>query len=265
MLLKIKTLQFTLILLLISPILGFSQQNSEMWRIEGPRVGIDLSRFLLPTYQPGIRHGWEIQGDIPYKGNFFPTVELGMQWFDDKQSSFHYMNNGAYGRIGVDVNITKFESLKDNDILFVGMRYGYSQFNQEVNQVTYSNYWGSVLTSYPQRAISAHWAEIVFGMKGEIASNLFIGWTLRAKFPLVQTNDPNITPYIIPGIGKTAGTTPADFSFTVSYRFPLFRTKKLPKPIKVGGTKHPNTENEQQQQSSPGGYQNQQGQGGYGR
>jgi len=256
----IKTLQFTLILLLISPILSFSQQNSDEWRIEGPRIGIDLSRFLLPTMQSGNRHGWEIQGDIPYKGNFFPTVELGMQWFDDKESSFHYLSNGAYGRLGMDVNITKFESLKDHDILFVGIRYGFSQFNEQVNEITYSNYWGSLTTSSPKIPISAHWAEIVFGMKGEIASNLFLGWSLRAKFPIVQTNDPNITPYIVPGIGKTTGTTPADFSFTVSYRFPLFKTKKLPKPIKVGGVKHPNAGNEEE----PGYQQNQQNQQGQG-
>jgi hypothetical protein len=257
-----KTLQFTLILLFISPLLCFSQKDSTVWRIEGPRVGIDLSRFLLPSFQNGNRHGWEVQGDIPYKGNFFPTVELGMQWFDDKESGFHYMSNGVYGRIGTDINITKFESLKDNDILFVGFRYGYSQFNQEVNQILYSNYWGSLNTSLPKRPINAHWAELVFGMKGEIFSNLFLGWSLRAKFPIIQTNDPNITPYIIPGLGKTAGETPVDFSFTLSYRFPIFRTKKLPKPIKVGGIKHPGAEQDQQQGNPGGGTQYQQGQGG---
>ena len=262
-----KTLQFILILLFISPVLSFSQTSTDGWRYEGPRVGIDLSRFLLPAFQSGSRNGWEIQGDIPYKGNWFPTVELGMQWFDDKESTFHYLSNGAYGRIGVDLNITKFESLKDNDILFVGFRYGYSQFNEEVKEVTYSNYWGSLNESFPQRPISAHWVELVFGMKGEIYHNLFLGWSLRGKFPLVQTNDPSITPYIIPGIGKTTGEIPFDFSFTLSYRIPMFKTKKLPKPIKVGGTKHPNTE-EDNQQNNPGGNQYQQqnqGQGNFRR
>lgn len=254
-----KTLQFTLILLFISPILSFSQKNTDEWRYEGPRVGIDLSRFLLPAFQSGNRHGWEIQGDIPYKGNFFPTVEMGMQWFDDKQSGFHYMSNGAYGRLGADVNITKFESLKDHDILFVGFRYGYSLFSENVNQATYSNYWGTINASFPQRSISAHWTEIVFGMKGEIFNNIFLGWSLRTKFPLFQTNDPSIKPYIVPGIGKTTGEVPFDFSFILSYRFPIFKTKKLPKPIKVGGAKHPNAGNEEQQ--GYGGNQYPQGQG----
>ena len=233
-----RILASTLVLLLISGIPGFSQ-SKPVWRYEGPRVGIDLSRFLLSTMQKGKRAGWEIQGDIPYKGNYFPTVEIGMQTFDDQRDGFHYKNNGTYARLGVDVNIVKFESLKDHDLLFVGARYGYSIFNQQTDEIVYSNYWGSLTSSIPRRTMNAHWAELVFGMKGELFSNFFIGWSLRAKFPLIVTNDPNISPYIIPGIGRITGGTPFDFSAGVYYRFPIFRTKKLPKPVKVGGTTHP--------------------------
>ena len=257
----IKTLQYILIFLFISPVFCFSQDKSDGWRYEGPRIGIDLSRFLLPALQSGNRHGWEIQGDIPYKGYYFPTIELGMEWFDDRETNFHYMNNGPYARLGIDVNIAKFESLKDNDIVFVGFRYGYSLFNEEVNGINYSNYWGTVNTAFPKRSISAHWAELVFGMKGEIFSNIFIGWSLRAKFPFYQTKDPNINPYIIPGIGKTTGELPADFSFTLSYRIPLFKTKTLPRPLKMSGAKHPNADEEEQQGNPGGGRQSPQGQG----
>lgn len=248
----IRTLQYTLIFLFLSPILCLSQTKSEECRYEGPRIGIDLSRFLLPYLQSGNRYGWEIQGDIPYKGDYFPTVELGMQWFDDKENGYHYMNNGGYARLGLDVNITKFESLKDQDIVFVGLRYGYSHFYQEANNIIYSNYWGNINTSLPRQPLSAHWAEIVFGMKGEISANIFLGWSLRAKFPFYQTKNPLMNPFIIPGLGKTTGEVPVDFSFTLSYRIPLFKTKTLPKPIKVGGAKHPNA-NKDQQQGYPGG------------
>jgi len=256
-----KTLQYTLIFLLISPFLCFSQTKTDEWRYEGPRIGIDLSRFLMPYIQTGDRLGWEIQGDIPYKGNFFPTVELGMQWYSDNANGYHYVNNGAYGRLGVDVNISKFESLKDQDILFVGFRYGYSNYYQEASNIIYSNYWGIINTSIPRQQLYAHWAEIVFGMKGEIFNNLFLGWSLRAKFPFLQTSDPYMDPFIIPGLGRTTGEVPFDFSFTISYRLPLFKTKTLPKPIKVGGVKHPNTERDGNQEYPGGGGQYQQGSG----
>jgi len=239
-----KILVSTLVLLLISSIQGFSQKKADVWRYEGPRVGIDLSRFLLPYMQKGQRRGWEIQADVPYKGNWFPTVEFGKQSFDDQRDEFHYKNSGTYARLGVDMNIVKFESLKDHDIVFIGARYGYSRFSQEANNIIISNYWGSITSAVPNRTMNANWAELVFGMKGELFSNFFLGWSLRAKFPIYITKDPNIKPYIVPGIGKTNGGTPFDFSFGVYYRFPIFRTKTLPKVIKMGGVKHPGQNDE---------------------
>jgi hypothetical protein len=250
-----KILVSTLVLLLINSFQGFSQKKAEVWRYEGPRIGIDLSRFLLPYMQKGQRSGWEIQTDIPYKGNMFPTFEFGKQSFDDQRDGFHYKNSGTYARLGVDLNIEKFESLKDHDIVFIGARYGYSLFNQEADNIITSNYWESITSTVPKRAMNAHWAELVFGMKGELFSNFFLGWTLRAKFPFSVTHDPNIKPYIIPGLGKTTTDVPFDFSFAVSYRFPIFRTKNLPKPIKVGGTKHPAV-NDQNELNNQGSYDN---------
>lgn len=234
-----KILASTLILLLISSFQGFTQKKAEEWRYEGPRIGVDLSRFLVPYMQKGKRNGWEIQADLPYKGNWFPTLEFGRQSFDDKRDGFHYTNNGTYARLGVDMNIVKFESMKDHDLVFIGARYGYSNFNQESDGITTSNYWGSIISAVPLHSMNAHWAELVFGMKGELFSNFFLGWSLRAKFPIYVTKDENIKPYIIPGIGKIANGTPFDFTFGFYYRFPIFKTKSLPKPIKIGGTKHP--------------------------
>ena len=248
-----KILGSILILLFINSLQGFAQvKKAEVWRYEGPRVGIDLSRFLLPVMQTAKRNGWELQADVPYKGNYFPTFELGMQWFDDQRDGFRYKNSGTYARLGVDVNIVKFESLSDHDFVFIGARYGYSLFNQETSDIKYSNYWGTLETSVPTHTMNAHWAELVFGMKGEIVRNFFLGWSLRAKFPVAVTNDPNITPYMIPGIGKTSNGVPFDFSFGVYYRFPIFRTKTLPKVIKMGGSVHQGEEDPNSQQGGSG-------------
>lgn len=252
-----KILGSILILLLISSFQGFSQKKAEVWRYEGPRFGIDMSRFLMPYMQKGKRSGWELQADVPYKGNWFPTFEFGTQSFDDKRDGFHYKNNGTYARLGVDMNIVKFESLKDHDFVFIGARYGYSLFNQQTDGISYTNYWGALNSSVPSRTMNAHWAELVFGMKGELFSNFFLGWTLRAKFPLAVTSDPNIKPYIIPGIGKTSNGVPFDFTVGIYYRFPIFRTKTLPKVIKMGGKTHPGA-NDPNDPNNPGNYGNSQ-------
>ncbi len=248
--LKAKTLLYILIFLLISPIASFSQAKKEEWRYEGPRIGVDLSRLLLPYLQDAKRSGWEIQADIPVKGNLFPTFETGMQWFDEERDNFRYKNNGPYARLGLDLNILKFESLSDDDIVFVGARYGFSRFRHQATAIGYSNYWGDLETTVPERTLNAHWAELVFGMKGELMPNIFLGWSLRAKFPFAKTKDPNMDPYIIPGIGKTSGDVPFDFSLGFYYRFPIIKTKNLPKPIQMGGGQHLESDENSKTQST---------------
>ena len=232
-----KILRSIFVFLLISPILGFGQKKSEVWRYEGPRIGIDLSRFLMPYIQKTTQSGLEIQADYPYKGNWFPTVEAGYLSIEDDNDAFHYTNKGPYARIGVDLNINKFESLTDNDLVFVGARYGYSHFAHETLDATYTNYWGTLHTSFPKDYLNAHWFELLFGLKGELFPNFFFGWSLRAKFLLAMTKDQHVKPFVVPGLGYTTSEIPFDFTLTVAYRFPLTKTKTLPKPLKMGGSK----------------------------
>ncbi len=239
-----KMLRSIFILLLISPLLSFGQKKSDVWRYEGPRIGIDLSRFLMPSIHSATKGGFEIQADYPYKGNWFPTVEAGYQSVDDVKSTFHYTNKGAYARIGFDLNINKFESLSDNDLVFVGVRYGFSNFTQETLSSSYSNYWGTLQSSFPKHNMGAHWGELLFGLKGEVMRNIFFGWTVRAKFKFATTKDPNVTPYVIPGLGYTTTEVPFDFSLTIAYRIPLIKTKTLPKPLKTGGTDRSEQDND---------------------
>jgi len=232
-----KILRYFCILLLLSPIAGFGQKKAEVWRYEGPRFGIDVSRFLMPYIQKATQSGFEIQADYPWKGNFFPTVEAGYMSVNDVKETFHYTNKGPYARLGIDLNISKFESLSDNDLVFVGVRYGFSRFAQETLSANYTNYWGALQTSFPKDYLNAHWAELVFGLKGELLPNFFLGWSVRAKFLLSATKDAHVTPYVIPGLGYTNAEVPFDFSITVSYRIPLIKTKKLPKSLKPAGSK----------------------------
>jgi hypothetical protein len=210
----------------------------------------------MPYIQKTTRSGFEIQADFPYKGNFFPTIEVGYLSVDDNNESFHYINKGPYGRIGVDVNINKFESLSDNDLVFVGARYGFTRFSQETPFASYSNYWGTLNTSFPVDYLNAHWAEVLFGLKGELLPNIFFGWSLRAKFLLAHTKDMNVKPYVIPGLGYTSSEVPFDFSVTVSYRFPIIKTKTLPKPLKSAPPKQSEDDDEEENmiQNNQNGY-----------
>jgi len=232
-------------LLIINSFSCFSQEEKIEWRREGPRIGVDLSRFGSSFYGAGERVAWEIQGDYPVKGIWFPTVEFGMLQLEDEKDNYFYENNGAYGRIGVDLNILKFETLNDHDLVFAGLRYGYSRYSHRADNIEYSNYWGGLLTSVPERNLNAHWGEVVFGMKGEIFRNFFIGWSWRIKFVMLKTRDEIIDPFIIPGVGRTSVEVPMDFTYGVYYRIPTKKTRKIPPPLKMGGARHISDESPQ--------------------
>ncbi len=261
----VKILRYIFIFLLSSPLLVSGQTRKEEWRIEGPRIGIDISRFLMPYIQKSTESGFELQADLPYKGNFFPTFEAGYLSVNDMKESFHYTNKGPYARLGVDVNISKFESLSDDDLVFVGFRYGFSHFAQETQNVSYTNYWETLQTNFPRENLNAHWGELLFGLKGELLPNFFFGWSVRAKFLFASTKSTSVKPYVIPGLGYTANReVPFDFSLTVAYRIPLFRTKILPKPLKGKGPKQDPDEEEDPNNpdyTNPGGRSNTYGTG----
>ena len=88
-------------------------------------------------------------------------------------------------------------------------------------------------------------------MKGELLPNFFLGWSVRAKFLLSATKDLHVTPYVIPGLGYTSSEVPFDFSITVSYRIPLIKTKKMPKPLKSGNKRTDTDRDEDQENLDP--------------
>ena len=239
-----KILRSFFIFLILSPLTTIGQQKKEIWRYEGPRIGIDLSRFLVSSIHKEIKSAIEFQFDYPYKGNFFPTLELGYQQVNDLKDTYHYLNKGPYGRIGIDLNINMFESLTDNDLVFVGARYGFSRFAHETEMASYTNYWETLQTSFPSTHLNAHWAELVFGLKGELLPNFFFGWSVRAKFLLNSTADQHVKPYVIPGLGYTGTEVPFDFSATISYRLPLIKSKKIPKPLKSPNPRNSDSDSE---------------------
>lgn len=239
-----KILRYIFVFLLISPLAVSGQSRKDEWRIEGPRIGVDISRLLMPYIQRATVSGFELQADMPYKGNFFPTVEAGYLSVNDQQESFHYSNKGPYARIGVDVNISKFESLGDDDLVFVGARYGFSHFVQETLNASYTNYWGTLQAAFPAEGMNAHWGELVFGLKGELLPNFFFGWSVRAKFLFASSKGTHVDPYVIPGLGYNRSEVPFDFSLTVAYRIPLKKTKTLPKPLKSKATQQDPDEEE---------------------
>jgi len=171
--------------------------------MKGVRVGIDNSKLLFPLIFSGERMGFEVTADMHVKGNFFAVSEAGWLNVNLNRQDFHYRQNGFYGKLGIDFNLLKSRRPYSNDIVYAGARYAFSTFNHRANRVIIpGHFWGDAQNQIiPKNHMTAHWAEILLGVKAEVLTNLYISLTFRGKFLLSPPKDKYSTPYLIPGYG----------------------------------------------------------------
>ena len=99
-----------------------------------------------------------------------------------------------------------------------------SVFTQKAENIYVQNdYWGDLITDSYESSLRGHWIELVLGMKAEVASNLFLGWSVRYKFLLNQDMDPKVTPQLVPGYGNGTQNRWFGFSYSICYKIPLFK------------------------------------------
>ncbi len=208
-------------MLLIGCIQGVRGQDT--LRTFGPRIGLDISRFVYLFLDPA-ETAAEATLDAEVYRNLYPVLEVGYSSLDEKEGDFDYSMNGGYFRVGADYNVLKPKERSVHHTLTVGLRYGLAQFKHRAEHVTIpSDYWGDYLLESHENSLTGHWLELVGGVKAEIFNNFFLGWSLRYKILLNPEIDPLFTPLIVPGYGKGSMNRGLGFSYTVSYMFPILK------------------------------------------
>lgn len=196
----------------------------------GLRVGVDLFKITRSLYD-NIYQGFEVVGDYRITKNRYIVAEFGHDKISRSQSTFGYTAKGAYGRIGIDINL--YENWLDReDMLYVGGRYGYSNFSQTLD-------WYKPYTTNPYfptdqininktySGLSAHWIEFVTGIKTRIFSDVFMGFTLRLNALISQKQPNDFENQYIPGFGKKhSGAIGVGFNYTLTYLIPFSTDKK---------------------------------------
>ncbi|MDR0229935.1 MAG: DUF6048 family protein [Flavobacteriaceae bacterium] len=196
----------------------------------GLRVGVDLFK-LTRSFYDDIYQGFEVVGDYRVKKNMFAVAEIGHDKISRTQSTFGYTAKGGYARIGVDINL--YENWLDReDMLYVGGRYGYSNFSQTLDwykPYTTNPYFPSekIDINKTYSGLSAHWLEFVTGIKTRVFSNVFMGFTLRINALITQKQPGDFENQYIPGFGKKhSGAIGVGFNYTVTYLIPFTTDKK---------------------------------------
>ncbi len=215
------------IILIVFAVKGFAQKTApkKLERQVFVRFGTDLSRFIPPfinDYGPkGM--GFSVDGEVKYR--FFPTLEAGFSSISDAKEYFNYEMNGNYFRLGLNYNLTNYKQRLDRDIFFIGARIANSSFSHQVNNINITNAWGGYDTNIPAAKIKAQWVEGLIGLRAEIVRNFYMGFSIRVKSMISHTDYKNLTPYWIPGFGKSGNLLSTGVSYSVFYAIPIKNPK----------------------------------------
>jgi hypothetical protein len=196
----------------------------------GLRVGVDLHRLSKSFYEKDYK-GLEIVGDYRLTRRFYLAGELGNEEKTVDDDRLNFTTKGTYFKAGFDYN--SFENWLDmENMIYVGMRYGISSFSHTVN--TYkiydpTNYYGenTVISGVKYNGLTANWIEIIGGVKAELFSNLYLGFSLRLNYLVSNKKPDGFDNLYIPGFNRTyEGKFGAGVNYTLSYFIPIYKKNK---------------------------------------
>jgi hypothetical protein len=214
---------FSLLILLSCP--GLKAQKQE-WN--GLLVGVDLSRFAVPFIDT-TRYGWEFSGSYEIISDLSLVADIGSETTDLSTSLYEYKSAGGYTRLGVEYNFMKHVDKGSRDKMLVGLRYGFTTFYHQADNIQIKdNLWGDFSGGRIDRTwLAANWIELTTGMRARLFNNFYLGWTVQMRIKLGITNDPLMYPYAIPGFGKPWNNTCVGINYSLYYKIPIYKKKKL--------------------------------------
>lgn len=202
------------------------KRSDNFIRMEGLRVGTDLSMPFQSFWRKGNRYGIGANVDFEIKPNLFPVIEIGWEKKEIDQIFVKYNSSGSYLRFGINYNLLEAESKKEKDIFYLGCRYGLCFATQQVDSYTINNsYWNVESDSFTSQNYNCQWAEIILGIKGEIRKNFYMGWAIHYKVSILNGNLDLPKASFAPGYGNIENGSAFDFTYSIAYNIP-FRIRR---------------------------------------
>ena len=232
---KLIYVYFTSLLLCAS---GWSQQSAitkaqDSTRLNnsyGLRLGLDLQNIVTSLTNKNFQ-GIEIMGDYRLSKKYYLAAELGNQEKTINETNISTTTKGSYLKAGIDYNAYK-NLVGLRNLIFVGLRYGYANYSQELNRfsiATQDNFFGvnSQISDLKSEGLSAHWLELIAGVKAEIFKNVFVGFSVSIQRNISDEKPDGFDNLYIPGYGTTNdfGEISAGYRYFISYYIPLYKKK----------------------------------------
>lgn len=206
----------------------------------GIRVGVDLSKPIRSLIDENYK-GFEILGDMRIYEDYYLAAEFGNERFLYDEANLQIESKGSYFKIGADYNAYN-NWLGMENIIFVGLRYGFATFNETLKEYTIyssSSYFEPDVRVINKefKDLTASWLEFQFGIKAEVLHNVYLGIHAELKRRLSQQTPPNISNVYIPGFHKTyeGSKFGVGWGYSISYMIPIYskkQNKELPEENK---------------------------------
>ena len=211
-------------------------------------VGVDIWDPVMRIF--GQHYGLiEFSGELNLHNRYIPVVEVGLgncDYTPDDNNYTYHVPLTPYFRIGANYNFL-YNSNPDY-MVYAGLRYGWTHFNYEINNVTLSDsYWGETSTfNLPRQTSNVSYLQVLFGLRVRIFSSFSAGWTFRYQKILHETSALYGEPWYIPGFGSRKASVTG--SFSLYYTLPFKEKKKV--EIRDGLTQLPEKSESETQQNN---------------
>lgn len=193
------------------------------------RAGFDI---IGPGMYMSDKNSLNLEGFLSYDRNekMAYVVEGGYLSYKYSQYNYDYLSQGAFARLGVDINLLKPNKALGLYWAGIGLRYGLSHFSSETSSLNYENYWGEMTSSIPSKKMTAHYLEVTPGVRAEVFKNISMGWTVRLKLLLSGGGGKNLSPISIPGYGNGGRITNGGISYFITWNIPYKAKTVIIKP-----------------------------------
>ena len=204
-------------------------QDSIINQKYGLRIGFDLNK-LINSYSDNNYDGIEFSADYRIFNKLYLASEIGHTNKYIEEDYINFKSKGNYLKVGIDYNLHN-NWLDMQNMIFSGLRIGYSSFDQTINSYTIydvnSDVWGlnTIDDSILNNNLSSFWLELIFGIKAEIFNNLFLGFNLEIKKMIDSKTKNEIDNLYVPGFNRTfeGSSFGTGFSYKISYLIPIIK------------------------------------------
>jgi hypothetical protein len=193
------------------------------------RFGIDIANPVISMIKKDIS-GWEGFVSMDINEKIAGVIEAGNLDFKYSQYNYNYSSNGTFFRMGIDVNSMKPKTALGKYYAGIGLRYGISFFNQEVTGLTHENYWGIATTDINSEKYSAHFIEVLPGIRSEIIKNFSMGWSIKLRMMMYSSTGKDLRPAFLPGFGNGGKTFSQGFNYYLIWQIHYKNKTVVTKP-----------------------------------